>query len=405
MGLRNFFKEHTKKAWILTISLFLLIVILFFTVAYVSGKNVSEKVQMQWVSHTEYWNNDSASTIVRLADYKGLPIEADSCNVKIVYPDKSVFVNNGAMAESSIAGNWYRTDSLIGKPLGTYEQEVTCVRGGQTIKSSQSFHLNPALEEVNAISNKANLLNESLFNFDIQLSGDIANTNQTLNTRISVAETNLNNALNSAHQDILNNLSATGTNLNNNLNNVNATIITRIDAFDSEITSNLNSVNISLTNFLEYIRLELSLQLTEMLNNLTSQLTDIKSDTSWIVSNAMNQDNAAEINNRFSSLDSDLDKVLAFCSEGVTNSSALCVEVYNLREAVEILRQEQEIQFNQLNETTTNTWEFLSGSISDRIDNILVQLNIIQEQNREINSTTHQILDEVQGEIRVSIIS
>ena len=47
----------------------------------------------------------------------------------------------------------------------------------------------------------------------------------------------------------------------------------------------------------------------------------------------------------------------------------------------------------------------MSGSISDRIDSILVNLNIIQEQNEEINSTTHEILDEIQGEIRADIIS
>ena len=517
MGLGNFLKHNKKK--ILFVTLFILIVaVAFFVTAYFSGKDVSEEVNIQWVSHTEYWNNDVASTIIRLADYKGIPYSVDSCVVTILYPDKTVFVDDQPLVESNIAGNWYRTDNLLGEPLGTYEQQVTCVKGPQIIITSQSFHLNPALQEIEVITNKSsqlidslanvnisltttikdtneslsiqvstteanlnsalnaaeaqivfdldalgvdldttlssinattstqianvnteinthldnldatlnnsldamhaditsqltnilntiNLLNESVFDFDVRIHGALADTNESLSIQVSTTEANLNSALNAVNQEILNNLDATHTDLNSNLATAQATIVTRIDDLDVELTTDLDSINSTLHDFLNEMQTSLSTQLTDMLNDLTAQLTDIKADTTWLVSNAMNQDDMAEIEDRFSSLDSDLDKVLAFCSETVTNSSALCVEVYALRQQVEALRVEQENQFDVIDATTTTTWQFLSGSISDRIDSILINLNIIQEQNEEINSTTHEILDEIQGEIRASIIS
>ena len=493
----------------------------FFVTAYFSGKAVSddlENVQISFISHTEYWNNDVASTIIRLADYKGVPYTMDSCDVTILYPDKTTFVDNQPLTESNILGNWYRTDPLIGEPLGTYEQQVTCAKGPQTIVTSQSFHLNPALQEIEVITNKStdlsnkltnveinlttilqdtneslslqisatesnlntaidaaetqiisdlddlgvdlnttlssinatittqiedvnteinthlddlnaslensldlmtadltsqltniynsiNLLNQSMFDFDVRIHGALANTNESLSLQISATESNLNTALDAVNQEILNELNATNIDINTNLASAEATIVTRIDNLDTELTTDLSSINSSLHAFLTNMQSNLSAQLTEMLENLTAQLTSIKEDSSWLVANAMNQDDMTEIESRFSSVDSDLDKVLAFCSETVTNSSALCQEVYNLRHAVDNLRDEQETQFDVLNETTVTNWQFLSGSISDRIDSILINLNIIQEQNEEINSTTHEILDEIQGEIRADIIS
>ena len=517
MTLEIFLKQNKKKI-LATTAFILVILVAFFVTAYFSGKSVADDVNVQWVSHTEYWNNDVASTIIRLADYKGNPYAVDSCSVTILYPDKSTFIDAQPLTQSNIEGNWYRTDSLLGKPLGTYEQQVTCVKGQQTIITSQSFHLNPALQEIEVITNKSdalsekltnvefnlttviqetneslslqvsatennlntaidaaeaqivsdlgdlgvnldttlssinatvttqiadvntelnthlddlnaslenslnimtadltsqltaiydnlNLLNESLFDFDVRIHGALADSEEVITTQITVTESNLNTALDAVNNEILNSVNATGIDINANLANAQATIVTRIDDLDAEFTTDLSSVNSSLNAFLTSMQSSLSSQLTTMYNDLTTQLTSIKADSSWLAANAMNQDDMAEIENRFTSVDSDLDKVLAFCSESTTNSSALCQEVYNLRHAVDNLRDEQEAQFDILNATTLTTWEFVSGSISNRIDNILIGLNIIQEQNEEINATTHEILDEIQGEIRANIIS
>ena len=340
-----------------------------------------------------------------MADYKGNAYSIDSCSVTILNPDKSVFVNNATMAESAIDGNWYRTDSLIGAAMGTYEQEVTCVKGQQTIKSSQSFHLNPALEEVNTVSQNLDLLNNSLFDFDIEVNGVLSETNESIYTRINVAEINLDNALTTAKQSILDELEAAGIESNENFVNINATILSKIDDLDVSFSNNLNSVHSDLNNFLTAMENNLSSQMTNMLNDLTAQLNAVKADTEWIVSNTMDQTDRTAIDARFSSVDSDLSKLLNFCGEVVTDDSDLCQEIYGIRDAIVVLRSEQQAHYDSLNETTHNTWELLSGDVTASINNILIALNIIQEQNQEINSTTHDILDEIQGEIRANIIS
>ena len=96
----------------------LLIGVAFLATAYVNGKTVvNEDFSLQWVSHTEYWREDYASTIVRLSDYKGTPLMADECRVTILYPDKTIFIDNQPLSQSTIAGNWYRTDYLANAPL------------------------------------------------------------------------------------------------------------------------------------------------------------------------------------------------------------------------------------------------------------------------------------------------
>jgi len=402
---KNRFFNTKKRTIISLIVISFVLAGVFFVSAYTTGKNVVDDVTLQWVSHTEYWSNDHASTIIRLADYKGNAYSIDSCSVTILNPDKSVFVNNATMAESAIDGNWYRTDSLIGAAMGTYEQEVTCVKGQQTIKSSQSFHLNPALEEVNTVSQNLDLLNNSLFDFDIEVNGVLSETNESIYTRINVAEINLDNALTTAKQSILDELEAAGIESNENFVNINATILSKIDDLDVSFSNNLNSVHSDLNNFLTAMENNLSSQMTNMLNDLTAQLNAVKADTEWIVSNTMDQTDRTAIDARFSSVDSDLSKLLNFCGEVVTDDSDLCQEIYGIRDAIVVLRSEQQAHYDSLNETTHNTWELLSGDVTASINNILIALNIIQEQNQEINSTTHDILDEIQGEIRANIIS
>ena len=227
----NFF-EGKKNVVISFITIFLILVGVFFVSAYISGKNVTDDVRLQWVSHTEYWNNDDASSIIRLADYKGNAYSVDSCVVTILYPDKSVFVSEGVMSESNIDGNWYRTDSLIVAPLGTYEQEVVCVKGQQTVKSSQSFHLNPALEEVNTVSQNLNLLNDSLFVFDVEINGVLEDTNESIHTRVNVAENNLDAAIDLAQQNVLDELASHGVDSDASFSSLNATVLSRIDDLD-----------------------------------------------------------------------------------------------------------------------------------------------------------------------------
>jgi len=94
---KKFLRKHRIKLFALA---FIVLLCVGFASAYFTGKKITDDVSMQWVSHTEYWNNDSASTIVRLADYRGNAYNVDSCKVTILYPDKTIFVNNLDMLQS-----------------------------------------------------------------------------------------------------------------------------------------------------------------------------------------------------------------------------------------------------------------------------------------------------------------
>ena len=623
------------------VSTIIIVVIAFFAFAYTDGKQTVNEPVVSWVSHTEYWRDDSASTIVRLADFRGDPYTVDSCNVTILRPDKSTFVDNQPLALSNIAGNWYRTDSLVGAPLGTYEQEVTCVKGAQTIKTSQSFHLNPALEQVKIVTEKVDALDANLGAVNVSLSAKIADTNQTLTTNIANMNTNLNNLVtdvntgvtsqlaegintlgtqlndvnisitgtvtttgqelqtsistsntsltsllntvntnlstqmldsfnaetaqladvnltimakvaetgqiittnlsdvNASMTNILNtvntnlsnqmgsefttlgnnlediNLSldgrmvATGdsinahltnvdtslTNLLNTVNtnlstqmttkfaelsaqleNVNLSLNAKVEATGDEINTNLTNVNTNLTDILDALNVSLSSQITNQFNNtnaliaqkfldsnnflsarldslevsvngqvvttgqeiksdlsdvnsslsnmitslvagdlnaqlnvmleqLSTQVQSVKDDTTWLTIHAMNDTDRAAIDQRFLNIDGNIALLEQFCSNPQTDSSTLCQEIYNIKAAAVIMHDEQVARLDEIDNTTTNTWNYMTGSLSTRIDSLLTDIGIIKAQTTDINSTAHQILDNQESQIDVRIIS
>lgn len=635
------FKKNKSKI-LLGILGILLIGIAFLVTAYVNGKSVvSDEVALQWVSHTEYWREDYGSSIVRLSDYKGNPYPIDECRVTILYPDKTVFVDDQPMAPSNIAGNWYRTDYLGNAPLGTYEQEVTCTRGATVVKSSQSFHLNPALEQVSVLTEKTdnldlkladvnvtvtgqlastgetistnitnmntslndllnnvngslssqlqqgvstlqtdltnvnvsvtgtvtstgqeiqtsltnvntnlsnlltnvnnglldqlttdfNALNANLNDVSLNLTGTVISTGETVNTNINTSTTNLTNLLNNLNQNLLaqlesdfnisqNNLSnvnlslnakleetgeaintnitASTTSLTNLLNTVNNDLSDKIDLKFAELSSQLTNVNLaltatitetgeaintnitasntSLTNLINSVNVNLTseitnqfnntnaliaqkfmdsndflaarldnlevsvngvvvstgqtiqtqitdvneslsslinnlvigninVQLDQMLSELTNQLTAVKQDTTWLVSNAINQQDMQEIRNRFTSIDDNLALVENFCGTEDTNNSPLCQEVYNIKTAIAIMDTTQAQKLEEINQTTLNTWNLLSGEITTKIDSLLTDVGIIKAQTTDINATVHKILENQESEIHIRIIS
>jgi len=398
--------KFNKKVITGTIIAVAILLVGFVTVAYTSGKATAEKPVVDWVSHTEYWRNDNASSIIRITNYKGDPYAVDECKITILKPDKSVFVDAQPMAESNIPGNWYRTDSLIDAPLGTYEQEVTCTKNNQLVtKTSQSFHLNAALEQINTLTGMVDTLTTNLSDVNVQITGQIAETGQTIQTNISGMNTNLTTILNDLNTQMINQFSETNSSLITQLSNVNISLTGLIETTGQEINTNLSDVNTSLSNLIETEVVNgLSTQMDEMLADLTNQLNNVRSDTNWLVLNAMNQDNADEINARFTNVDQNLNAILNMCSTD-TNSNELCTELYNIESVMRTLNDEQNGYIETINNTTTNTWELLSGDIATNIDSLLTDVGIIKAQTTDINATTHQILDEMQSEVRGSIIS
>ena len=226
--------------------------IIFVGTAYSNGKNVIADPEVTWVSHTEYWSGDDVSTIVRLTDYRGDAYDnVQDCIVTIKYPDKSNWVVDANMAQSTVAGNWYHTE-VVPYIQGTYEQEVTCTYGaGKTVKTSQSFHVNPALTQIQNIS--ADILSETALLTDVHTSvtAQITSTNETIAADIASSETTITDLVNTVDTDLTNQMTALGSDIDSDLIDVNASISGQLG--ETEQTTyylDLNQTTLSTCNLL-----------------------------------------------------------------------------------------------------------------------------------------------------------
>ncbi len=401
----------TAKLFLVGVSITVFVVLGALVTAYSNGKSVVATPNVDWVSHTEYWSssgagaNEVASTIVRLTDYKGDPFSVDSCSATILYPDKTVYKLNAAMSQSGVAGNWYRTDP-IPEAEGTYEQEVTCNYGaGKTIKTSQSFHVNPALNFIKNVDADVLTNGVALSNVNATVNARIADTNDSITTTISAAKADLNRLLNNMNETLFAELDAVNATVNTHLTNVNVSLTAQLGSTRDAIQIQMSNTNESLTSLINSVHNSLSDYLELYLPAINKTTTDIYSDTRWLVTNAMNQDNAADINNRFAATDGNLSLVEQFCANAQTNSSALCSEVYMMRAVLDATRAEQTSYFNTLDETATNTWNLLSGAITTNVDSLLENIGIIRGQTTQINDTVVAIRADQTSEVRIQAIA
>ncbi len=404
-------KNRLRKPRHLALFLGALVVVFFLSIfsVYASGKAVAAEPHMNWVSHTEYWNNDNASTIVRVTNYKGDPYDMDECRVTILYPDKTVFIDSQPMTESAIPGNWYRADSLLDAPLGTYEQQVVCTKGSTTIRSSQSFHLNPALEQIRVLTEKSDNLDLDLADVSATINANIADSNDRIQARIDGLDTSLNTLLQDVETNISDQLTSTNSTLSTQLSDVNISIQGKVETTGNAIRAQLSAMNVSLEEAIlssdNSVVNDLNARLDEVLADITNQVSGVKTDTGWLTQNAMHQDNMAEITARFNGLDRNLALVEQFCSNPETNSSDLCQEIDGIAAAIATMDTEQENYLSSIDTTTTNIWQLLSVDFANNIDSIMADIGIIKSQTTDINATTHEILGEIQGDVRVSVIS
>lgn len=514
----EFMKHHR---FVVVLALLLLGGVSFVYSAYATGQNVVDEPHVRWVSHTEYWSSSDqgegavASTIVRITDFRGDAFEVDECLANIYYPDKSIYIEQQPLQPSGPDGNWYRTDP-IPDVMGHYEQEVICTyAGGETITTSQSFHVNPALNFIKVLDDNIDFTREDISGVNISLTGVIENQTTGLTSRIALAETNLENILSTLSSDVLEQFEQTQNNLSSELENVSIdlsaqlletgqNITLSVQTATSNLTTLIESVNQQLLEELEFanagindtlVNVELNLNsalnatrmeilsalnttaqdlstaLLEVEDNLQTQLTmmnldidarftntsveilagvqdseevivtrlnnlegsiedliqdvnfavldyltdflpamnqtiaDVSSDTQWIVQNAMNQEDRVQIDQRFDSVDQNLQELLQMCGTQITNESAFCREIFGITELVEFLREENTNYHDNLEEISLNTWSLLSGQIALNIDQILVQLNIIQSTTDDINATVSAMRQDQLDRVHIHILS
>ena len=386
-----------------------LIVVLFSVVfvrsAYVNGKEVVATPEVLWVSHTEYWSGDDVSTIVRLTDYRGDSYAVDDCTVTIKYPDKTDWIIDAAMSQSTVAGNWYHTD-IAPATQGTYEQEVTCTYGAnKEIKTSQSFHVNPALTKIQEIGTDLDAQTILIDEVSANISAQIVGSTDTINVNIDTAETTITDLINTVDTDLTNQMTQLGVDVDTQLTDVNTSLSGQIGDSQVAIQTSIGASETTLTNHITTVNNNLQTQLVTYLEDIGDSVDLVYGDTQWLATNAMNQDDAAAIDTRFDTIDANLVLIEDFCGNPETAGSDLCVEMDQMKLVVDTMRTEQTTYYTDLDATTTSTWDLLSGDITTNIDSLLVDIGIIKGQTSEINDTLSTIRQEQVEEVRIQSIA
>ncbi len=268
-------------------------------------------------------------------------------------------------------------------------------------------NLNNLIDSVNKdLSKQLHAANATLLSkitdVDANIVGKIENSTATITARISSAETNLDKLINDVNKNLTNKLNAVNADLDTTLKNVNLTLYTEISTTREVIRKELLDVNGTLTDLIIKVTDDIDDYLKVYLPGINQTVTKIYTDTQWIVSNAAT---SSEMKKRFDSVDSNLKIIEDFCSTGETNSSALCSEVYSMRDVINKMRAEQGNILLNINQTTTNTWNLLSGDITNSINNILLQLGIIRETAFDINETVTEIKRIQEEQIQIRVIS
>jgi len=112
---------------------------------------VDPEVNMNMVSGTEYIAGEDGQLILRLTDSDGNAMSGVSCKANALYPDKTYFIMDKDMIESTEAGNYFYKFTPPGI-TGIYEYTLKCsfIQRGRIVTKtvSHSFHISPALIEM-----------------------------------------------------------------------------------------------------------------------------------------------------------------------------------------------------------------------------------------------------------------
>jgi len=244
-----------------------MMVSLSLVLAYVSGDEVVMTPKMQMVSHTEYAFSAPGQIIARIVDFQGSPVAVTSCNATILYPNKTVFVNQAGMtAVSPITGDYYYAFTTPAGPEGTYEYQATCYYNpSKNASVTNSFHLTPNANQIlanlslvvgNMTAMQGNLtaLSEQLNANVSTIISSLQNVNSTLYTTllsVNTSVTNLNTQMgaNFSYLELLlgGNFTQLNVALGGNFSQLNTALASNFSQVQSNVTQILNAI--ALANF------------------------------------------------------------------------------------------------------------------------------------------------------------
>jgi hypothetical protein len=284
-----------KKLFLLGSMILFVGAMLFGAVSYEHGEDLGntapfkDGVAMLMISHTEYWSGETGEIISKLVDYQLNPIIVNYCVVDAWYPDnKTKFLDSETTTDTLQydTGTHYKTFTTP-TVEGVYEYMMTC-NYNQTpaltrnVTTSNSFHLNPALNYLRDI-------NESLYLEINENEIIITDVNNTVNniegtvTSIETVVTDINNTVNDIRSDQFTTEMAEGnfTYVNERLDQI-STNLTAIQQFcDSAETSGsslcawVEDTNNKVQNLNETIEYnnEILLQLNSTSNSIYDYMT------------------------------------------------------------------------------------------------------------------------------------
>lgn len=336
-------------------------------VGYNQGQEVLSKgtledgVYFHMVSHTEYKSGETGQIIARLVNWQGDPIDA-TCLATIKYPDKTAFITNQTMTESSVAGDFY-INFTTPTTEGIYEYQSVCnYTIGASPRSSSatnSFHLSPALNIIQVINATTLEINGTTHN--------ILDDVRAINTTRTAFLEAMNLSIDTDLQTIIDNLNA-----------VNLSIDTDL----TEILEDLLAINVSIDTDLAQIY-------TDMLAINTSTATslyNIYNDTDYIRNNmVLNTDfsaNMTYIGTRLNEVSNNLTAIQGFCDDEVTNTSILCTYVDYIRlhmnDGNTTYQNAVTGYLAEINSTTHSTYDYMTGTLATSVSNVQTAVNNIQ---------------------------
>jgi len=355
------------------------------------------------VSHTEYMFNEVGQIIVRIVDYQGNPIVVTNCTASILYPNKTYFVQDQLMINSTIAGDlYYGFTTPANGPAGVYEYQATCNYAPNKIKrATNSFHLSSAFSE---IFSDLDYINTTIINFEAEVQDNFTTVIDLLNS-INSSETNLTEVYNR-----LTELNITTQGINTNLNNFISTTNTQLTEINST-TQSTNTIVTSIQSDLTLLNTTMNTRFDSLTTLLAGNFTNIFANLSDI------RQLILDINATIVSEVNDVHTDLLSINTSITNQ----ISAVNLSITTDISDFRTEVQANfsvvnnwldYVNITTVNTYDYITGTMATNINSLLTTVGVINatvnriEQNTEdINSTVNTIQQNQEDEVFINVFS
>ena len=320
---------------------------------------LEDGVYFGMVSHTEYMSGETGQIISRLVNWQGNPIDA-TCKATIKYPDKTAFITNQTMTESTVAGDFY-INFTTPNIEGVYEYQSVCnYTIGSTPRESRatnSFHLSPALNIIKVINTTTLEINGTTY--------DILNDVRAINTTRTAFLEAMNLSVDTDLQTIIDNLNAQN--------------------YTDELTTLLNNqlaINLSIDSDLTQIY-------TDMLSINTStaeDLADIYVDTQYIRTNMLSDEeftnNISIVYDRLNEVSSNLTAIQGMCDDPVTNTSVLCTYVSYIKDNIGAGNSTYQAlvtnYLEEINATTHSTYDYMTGTLTTNVANVQTAVDNIQ---------------------------